>query len=236
MEEQDADRQAGRAGWFGLGPQALAGRASSQARPQVPTLAGSIALGTVGFTLVSVAGFVPWAVFGRALGRAAGEAGMYAACAVVFLVLSGLFLHRLILGPGSLGRFYAVFGVSFTLYSAAWIAGWMALRGHPGSVAGLLAGTAAMAGCLCAAFGVLRRWLAVTAILFVLNSAGYFLGGVVEAALFKTHRVAAMLSWGVFYGLGLGAGLGWAFHLCQTEARGLLAGTDRGGAEGSRQL
>jgi hypothetical protein len=33
-----------------------------------------------------------------------------------------------------------------------------------------------------------------------------------------------MLLWGVFYGLGLGAGLGYAFHACQQRARELLTG------------
>ena len=33
----------------------------------------------------------------------------------------------------------------------------------------------------------------------------------------------AKMQWGVCYGLGLGAGLGRAFHLCQREARSLLS-------------
>jgi hypothetical protein len=117
--------------WFQLDPQSLADRARG-AGVTPPTLQASVLRGTVGFTVVSVAGFVPWAVFGRWLGRHVGEAGMYAVCALVFIGLSGPLLHRLILGPGSLRRFNQLFGLSFTAYSVAWIAGWMALRGHLG--------------------------------------------------------------------------------------------------------
>ncbi len=210
-------------GWFQLDPQSLGDRARA-AGANAPSLQASLVRGAVGFTVVSVAGFVPWAVFGRWLGRHVGEAGMYAVCALVFIGLSGPLLHRLILGPGSLGRFNRLFGLSFTAYSVAWIAGWMAFRGHLGSVAGLFAGTAVMGWMLCTAFEARRELVKVVGALFVLNSAGYFLGGVVEGWLIRQHALTAMLSWGVGYGLGLGAGLGLAFHFCQRRARALLAG------------
>jgi hypothetical protein len=211
---------------FQLDPQSIANRART-AGSAVPSLRDSIMRGMLGFTVVSVAGFVPWAVFGKwfhtHLGKN-GEVGMYVACAVVFLALTAPLLHRLILGPGSVSRFYKLFGLSFTAYSIAWIAGWMALRGHPGSIAGLLAGTMVMACMLVAAFDALRIVVKVFLALFVLNSIGYFVGGVSEAALIKSYPLIAKLSWGLFYGLGLGAGLGLAFHLCQDRARKLLAG------------
>ena len=213
--------------WFQLDPQSIASRARA-ARSPVPSLGASLMRGMFGFTIVSVAGFVPWAVFGKwfhmHMGKN-GEVGMYVACAVVFLALTSPLLHRLIIGPGSLSRFYKVFGLSFTAYSVAWIMGWMALRGHPGSVAGLLAGTMVMACMLVAAFDALRSVVKVFFALFLLNAIGYFVGGVSEAAIIKRYplyKMYAMLSWGVFYGLGLGAGLGLAFHLCQVRARKLL--------------
>jgi len=52
--------------------------------------------------------------------------------------------------------------------------------------------------------------------------------GIKELTLFgetvpkKTQMQTAMLLWGVFYGIGLGAGLGWAFHLCQSRTRAAL--------------
>ena len=149
---------------------------------------------------------------------------MYAVCAVVFLVLTSPLLHRLIIGRGSVSRFYKLFGLSFTAYSVAWIVGWMTLRGHPGSIAGLLSGTVVMGCMLAAAFEAWSAVVKVILALFVLNSIGYFVGGVSEAAFIREHALAAKLSWGVFYGLGLGAGLGLALHFCQERARKLLAG------------
>ncbi|OYW77926.1 MAG: hypothetical protein B7Z37_01790 [Verrucomicrobia bacterium 12-59-8] len=209
--------------WFQLDPKSIAGRARTADSP-VPSLWASLLRGMIGFTVVSVAGFVPWAVFGQWLHSQVGEAGMYAVCAMVFLTLTAPLLHRLIIGPGSVSRFYKLFGLSFTAYSVAWIAGWMLLRGHPGSIAGLLVGTMVMACMLVAAFDALRVVVKVFLALFVLNAVGYFVGGFSEAALIKEHPLAAKLSWGVFYGIGLGSGLGLAFHFCQERARKLLAG------------
>jgi hypothetical protein len=226
--------------WFQLDPESIAGRAhAAHSRP--PSLAGSITRGVIGFTIVSLAGFAPWAFFGRWFREPGhgGEAGMYAACALVFLVLSGLFLHRLIVGPGTLLRFYAIFTPAFTAYSIAWIIGWMSLRGHPGSIVGLLSGTALMGTLLAVAFGVPGQMFKVIAALFVLNSAGYFIGGLAEGWIIDMpkcefagvslarpqQRTLAMMSWGLCYGMGFGAGLGLAFHLCQSRARALLTGS-----------
>lgn len=209
--------------WFQLDPPSIAARARA-AGSSVPSLGASLVRGMLGFTVVSVAGFVPWAVFGKWFHKQGGEAGMYAACAVVFLVLTAPLLHRLIIGPGSMSRFYKVFCPAFVAYSVAWIVGWMTLRGHPGSIAGLLSGTVVMACMLVAAFDALRVVVKVFFALFVLNSIGYFVGGVSEAAFIQEYPLYAKLSWGVFYGLGLGAGLGLAFHFCQERARKLLAG------------
>lgn len=209
--------------WFQLDPKSIAARART-AGSTVPSLGASLRRGMIGFTLVSVAGFVPWAVFGQRLRMQLGEAGMYAVCTLVFLALTSPLLHRLIIGPGSVSRFYKLFGIAFTAYSGAWIACWMALGGHLGSIAGLAAGTMVMACMLVAAFDALRIIVKVFLALFVLNTIGYFVGDLSEAALLKEHALVAKLSWGVFYGIGLGAGLGLAFHFCQAQARKLLAG------------
>ena len=161
---------------------------------------------------------------------------MYAVCAIVFIGLSGLLLHKLIIGPGSLPRFYKLFGVSFAAYSVAWILGWMLLGGHTGSIVGLLAGTSIMGWMLVRAFEARGALLPVIAALFLLNTLGYYVGGWVEAPLMRMENLSllgwtparsvqvrsAMLLWGVFYGAGFGAGLGLAFFLCQRRARALL--------------
>jgi len=77
--------------------------------------------------LISVAGFAPWALSGAWFYRRVGEIGLYAVCALVFMGLSGIFLHRLIIGPGSLLKFYKLFAPAFALYAIAWTAAWMGL-------------------------------------------------------------------------------------------------------------
>lgn len=222
---------------FQLDPHSIAERARP-AGSTAPSLGASLALGIVGFTVVSLAGFVPWAFFGRWFYEPGhgGEAGMYIACALVFILLSGPVLHRLIIGPGSLVRFYQLFTPAFALYSVGWIVGWMSLGGYTGSVVGLLSGTTLMGALLTLAFGVRSQALTVIAVLFVLNCAGYFVGGWAADWVFHLEaedttgspetrlqlRRVAMMSWGVFYGLGFGAGLGLAFYLCQSRARYLL--------------
>jgi hypothetical protein len=212
--------------WFQLKPE-IAAQGSPMAQPL--RLGPSVLRGMLGFTLTSVAGFAPWALFGGFLHRTVGELGLYIACALVFMVLSGPALHRLIIGPRSLIKFYKLFVPAFALYAAAWITAYMLVRGHTGGVLGLFAGSAAMTVVLCAAFGCWREFPLVTAVLFTFNVAGYFGGGLVEAAissneLFGSQRhILAMMSWGVCYGIGFGAGLGIAFYACQRRTRYMLA-------------
>src|SRR4030095_11427955 len=135
----------------------------------------------------------------RPLGRYIGEVGLYVVCAVVFIVLSGLFLHHLIIGAGTLPRFCKLFAIAFGVYAVAWIVGWISLRGHPGSVVGLLAGTVLMGWILTRAFDAPRALFPVIAALFVLYSVGYFVGGWVEQAVSSKQNL------GVF-GTTLGGG------------------------------
>jgi hypothetical protein len=218
--------------WFQLDPESVAERARAGGRAaEVPSLGTSLLRGILGFTVVSVAGFAPWAFAGVWFYVRIGEAGLYGVCALAFIGTSGLFMHRLIIGPGSLPRFYKLFATSFTAYAVAWITGWMLLKGHPGSVVGLLAGTTLMGWMLARAFDAQKATLKVIAALFVLNALGYFVGGVLEHELAridgmgiskKTQTIIAQLSWGVSYGIGFGAGLGLAFHMCQEKTRALL--------------
>lgn len=219
--------------WFQLDPQSIAAHAKACGEPEdMPTLAESILRGTIGFTIVSVAGFTPWVLAGKWFYRNPGEVAMYSSCALVFMSLSGLLLHRLIIGPGSLQRFYIFFCIAFAAYSAAWIAGWMALKGHWGSLVGLLAGTVAMGLVFAAAFEAWGAALKIIAALFVLNALGYFVGGWIEGYLAQQSEFGFLsgapltifmkYAWAICYGVGLGAGLGFAFHASQANARELI--------------
>ena len=223
--------------WFQLDPKSVLDRVRMRGEAaEVPCLGTSIQRGIVGFTLLSIAGFAPWAILGRWFYRHIGEGGLYIVCALAFIGLSGPLLHRLILGPGSLGRFYKLFCLAFCAYSVLWICGWMTLRGHLGSLVGLLAGTAAMGAMLACAFDAKESAFKVIAALFVLNSVGYFGGGWVEGAFMgmksipvlgvviaqPVQAMIAKLLWGVCYGVSFGASLGFAFHLCQSRTRAAL--------------
>lgn len=223
--------------WFQLDPESVAQRVRASGRAaKLPSLGTFLRRGIVGFTLLSIAGFVPWAVFGKWFYGKIGESGLYAVCAVVFIGLSGPLLHRLIIGAGSLSRFYKLFTMAFAANSVLWIAGWMTVRGHFGSIVGLLAGTAAMGALIAIAFDAGDQMLKVIAVLFVLNSVGYFVGGWVESAVAAAKQLSffghvvprgsrlmiAKLLWGVCYGLGFGAGLGLAFAFCQARTRHAL--------------
>ena len=191
--------------------------------PPLPTLAASVVRGTVGFTLLSIAGFAPWPILDLWF-RHGSEMQLYIACTAIFIGLSGPLLHRLIIGPGSLPRFYKLFAPAFIAYAAVWVAFWVWLRGREGEIAGLLAGTAAMGAILAFAFDAQRSVVKVIAALFALNALGYFAGGWFEGKLAIHHRLAAMMLWGVCYGIGFGTGLGVAFHICQARARAALGG------------
>jgi hypothetical protein len=222
---------------FGLDPQSIVGRAKASGQPpHAPTLRESVLRGMIGFTLVSLGGFAPWVLAGRWFYRNVGEAGLYAVCAVIFIGLSGLLLHRLIIGAGSLVRFYKIFSLAFAIYAVAWTIGWMAVRGYAGSIAGLLAGTVAMGAILACGFKANGAALKIIVVLFVTNAAGYFIGEWGHNFILRLKEgnalgfvlersMRAMLSkaaWGLFYGLGFGGGIGFAFHACQAEARQMM--------------
>jgi hypothetical protein len=52
----------------------------------------------------------------------------------------------------------------------------------------------------------------VTFVLFVGHSAGYFLGGPLHYHSGPEYRLLGILGWGLLYGLGFGAGIGYAFQ------------------------
>jgi hypothetical protein len=77
-------------------------------------------------------------------------------------------------------------------------------------------------------FGNYRGFARASILLFGLHSAGYFLGGqsmrwisgpdgaaLFEGASKAQISILAKLSWGLLYGLGFGAGIGFAFNTLQ---------------------
>ena len=191
-----------------------------------PGLAQSIRIGTLGFTVLGLAGFLPWAL---GAGNSLGEEGMYALCAVVFILLSSPLLHRLMPGPGSLWRFQLLFTGAFFAYAAAWMLVWFQLRIDKSDYLGLAIGTCLFALIVVWRLGAWKKLLPGFLGLAILHTAGYWIGEhfYIElrskseldlAGLHLTAKqcaLAAKLVWGLFYGLGFGAGIGWLFGVAR---------------------
>jgi hypothetical protein len=204
---------------FQLDPQSVADRARASGRAaRVPGIIESVWRGALGFMTVGVVGFAPWAIFEKWF-RSMRETQLYVACTLAFIAASGPFLHRLIIGPGSLPRFYKVFAMAFTAYAAAWIACWVAMRGSTGEVFGLLAGASAMGLVIAGAFGAMHSVLAIVLALVAGTGLGYYAGDWFYQNNSHDHRYLAMTIWGLLYGTGFGAGLGIALYLSQSETR-----------------
>jgi hypothetical protein len=231
---------------FTLDPECIVARVKASGQPpRVPTLAESALRGTIGFTLVSLAGFAPWVLAGRWFYRNVGEIGLYVTCALAFIGLSGPLLHRLIIGPGSLSRCYKIFSLAFVGYAAVWTIAWMSMARSAGGVTagivGAIAGIAVMGTILAVGFKSPEAMLKVMVALFVGNLIGYFVGewaynginalreGNATGFILErqTRSILSKTAWGLFYGLGFGAGIGFAFHACQAKARKLLAASSQ---------
>ena len=172
-------------------------------------MVGAVLRGALGFAAVSVAAFSVWAFGGPWFDRHGGDAVMFPVVAAAFLVLSGVLLHPL---AGGVGRFYRAFVPAFIAYSAVWCAAWWLIRKRPGEWVGSIAGSAVFVLVAGAMLGSLRSWLKATLVVAATHSAGYFLGGVLYASLKSGGMpTLAMLGWGLLYGLGFGAGIGYAF-------------------------
>ena len=180
----------------------------------VPSLARSLLTGGPGFCFVSLCVFATVAFAERWMYARLGLFGAYLAWTALFILLGGGVMGLLVSGRWRLPRFYLLFGVAFLVYAAGWVGAYFVLRGTAGELVGSLAGSLLMGLVLAAGFGVARSALNLSAVLFVANSVGYFLG----SALNETVRGSTgMLLWGGVYGLCLGAGLGAVLHFAQTR-------------------
>ena len=180
----------------------------------VPSRVRSIVTGAVGFGVVSLGVFATVAFAERWMYTTLGVFGAYLTWTVLFILLSGAVFGSLVVVRWRLPRFYVLWALAFFAYAAAWMIAYFTLGRTVGEVIGSLVGAVLMAVVLAAGYGSPRSTLKLSAILFVSNFLGYFLG----AALFDfffNGRVA-MLLFGVVYGLFFGAGIGAALQLVQT--------------------
>jgi hypothetical protein len=143
-----------------------------------------------------------------------GVLGAYLAWTVLFILLGGAALSPLVRGPQRLLRFYFLFGAAFFIYAAGWVGAYFTLRGAAGEWLGALVGSVLMGLVFAAGLGALRSAIILCAVLFVANSAGYFIGSAFYSSL---RGKVGMLLWGAVYGLCFGAGLGAALYISQRK-------------------
>jgi hypothetical protein len=205
---------------FGLTPNMVMARIHKNgARSSIPSLGRSIMIGSIGFCLASLCVFATVAFAERWMYRNLGLSGAYVTWTVLFIFLGGALLSPLVIGPGRLWRFQLVFGMAFLLYAVGWVGSYFTLRGVAGEWAGSLIGSILMALVIALAFGVMNTFFSQAAALFIANSAGYFLGDMLNNSI---RGETGMLLWGVIYGLCLGAGLGLSIYLAQKPLRNNL--------------
>ena len=194
-------------------------------RDTVPSLERSLLIGGLGFAFASLCVFATVAFGERWMYRNLGLTGAYLAWTALFILLGGAVLGSLVIGRWRLPKFYLLFGLAFFVYAVGWVAAYFVVQGAAGEWIGSLAGSLLMGSVLTIWLGSarsdgarvnVRTVLCLSALLFVANSVGYFLGSAINDSL---GGRAGMLLWGTIYGICLGAGLGALLHFAQGGRR-----------------
>lgn len=207
---------------FGLTPQQVIDRSESEPIKQPVSLFYSILYGGIGFGVVSVLAYSIWAF--RLI---RGQGPMYLSIAIVYLLLSGWVMGRLVIAPKSLARFMGLFATGFAVYAILWCLFWFGLTGkHHGDLYGSAIGLLALAAIFKQAFGATFNLLFVFGILFTFHTLGYYLGDDLYQIVGGS---AGRLLWGAGHGIGFGAGLGCLIHQCQIPLSTLCQETDSKG-------
>jgi len=205
---------------FGLTRDRVTARIQQEKRSiSMPSRGRSLLIGSLGFCLASLCVFATVAFGERWMYRNLGLSGAYLVWTLLFIFLGGALLSPLVIGPDRFWRFQLLFGMAFLLYAIGWVGSYFTLRGVAGEWVGSLVGSILMALIICFAFGVINRFFAQAALLFIANSAGYFLGGLLD---YSIGGKTGMILWGLIYGLCLGAGLGLSLFHAQIPLRNHL--------------
>ena len=181
------------------------------------------------FAVVSLAGFGFWALEPAMLPKRFGEMGVFLGCLLFFCGFAEIFLINLVHEPNRRKKFNRSFVPAFVTYAIVWSACWFALKFGRGEWLGSALGCAAFAFILGKQLGAREGYCKVILFLIIAHSAGYFLGGKVFymarhppdalASLSKDQVwTLAKLAWGLCYGLGFGAGIGYAYDVFQKAA------------------
>ncbi|HET6977730.1 MAG TPA: hypothetical protein VFI24_15475 [Pyrinomonadaceae bacterium] len=178
-------------------------------------LSHAVLKGGIGFCLVSLVVFATVAFGERWMYTRLGVTGAYVVWTLAFILLGGAVLGSLVSGSSwRLPKFYLLFGLAFFAYAAGWVVAYFMLRGAAGEWAGSLAGSVLMAVVFALGFRSTNSIPKLSLLLFLPNSAGYFLGSALNDSI---GGRPGMLLWGLIYGLFLGAGISAVLWQLQTE-------------------
>lgn len=205
---------------FGFKPESIIARLQrSTSEVKFPTLSQSLLIGSLGFCIVSLIVFATVAFGERSMYTRFGLYGAYAIWTALFILAGGGVLSLLIVGPARLARFYLLFTLAFFLYAAGWMVAYFTNPNKVGEWVGAFVGTALMSLVLSWAFGAMKSFALIALVMFVTNAAGYFAGDMINNSL---GGRAGMMMWGAAYGLGTGAGFGYALYEAQSKVRELV--------------
>jgi len=171
--------------------------------------------GALGFGVVSTLVFSTVAFAERWMYQNLTVPGAYVVWTVLFLVASPVAFMPLIPMTATRRMFPVWFNMAFLAYCALWCAGWFLSPNTLGEVVGCIAGSIALAGVLVACRYVQSLPVAGV-VLAICNVLGYFAGGYLNA---KLGGPAGMLSWGLLFGAGTGAGIGAILTFKPKEAQ-----------------
>lgn len=141
-----------------------------------------------------------------------GRLGAYVAWTLAFILLGGFVLGSVVEGRWRLPKFYLLWGLAFFAYAAGWVCAYFTLRGMAGEWVGSLVGSLLMTIVFALGFRASRLIPKLWLLLFIANSAGYFLGSAMNDYI---GGRPGMLLWGLIYGLFLGSGISTLLHLFQ---------------------
>ncbi len=171
------------------------------------------------FTCVALLSFAIWATGSQFY---SSEVGLYAMCALVFLGLGGVALLPAtgIVGTKAKALFCLRFALGFIVYAVIWSVAWFTFRSSFGEVFGSALGLLGLIAVLRPRRLATVGLVGATALAFLWHSLGYYAGDFAYQSLqgrgafplesslsVPTVTLMARFSWGLFYGLGLGAGL-----------------------------
>ena len=168
----------------------------------------AVVRGSLGFFYASLMVFTTVVLGTRWLYSNLKEAGAYSVWALEFIFFAGIILARMFRVP--VWPFAGIFGASFAAYVIGWCAVYFAITNRVGELIASVAGPFLMS---VAAIGITKsrgHFLKAFTALTTGHTIGYFLGSLLFESVGKA---AGMMLWGICYGFGFGAGIGYTAHL-----------------------